>query len=153
MLFGSQATQNELHTESATHHDEPEYQHIQTMREQQNVDLAFFRQVLAVEPEEMDQGTNLLDALKVGVDTLVKFGRKQKFKRRLFLITDGERAESTDPEKLKDLVEEIAANDVKLNCITLDFCNNIDEEEDEDMAQDASETEAQKTNRKFLLNI
>lgn len=150
MLVGSETSQNELHAESAVHHDNPEYQHIQALRELQNIDLDFFRSVQQIEPEEMDQGATLQDALKVGVDMLAKFCKKNKIKRRLFLITDGERQCSDDKDAMATLVAEIGEHDVKINCITVDFCNNVDDEEAE---PDENESAAQKANREFLLEI
>lgn len=141
VLFGSEESDNWLHNESAALHDNPEYQHIRTQRELKSIDLEFLRSVQDIEAEDMDQGNSLVDALKVGVDMLARYCKQQKWKKRLFLITDGERESTDDIDKKDSLIAQISEDDVKLNCITIDFCNNIDDEDEEDAAEDVVESD------------
>ena len=100
----------------------------------------------------------MVDTLLVGLDMLMLHTGKKKYKRRLFLITDGERKAKLEKYELGRLVEVIKENDIKLNCITLDFCNDLDDddedkENDEKLATDQNESEAQAHNRKILLEL
>lgn len=73
---------------------------------------------------------------------IIKHTGTKKYKRRIFLITDGERKSKIESYEMKKLVEVIGDNDIKLNCITLDFCNNIDEDdEDEEDLKDEQDKE------------
>jgi hypothetical protein len=63
---------------------------------------------------------------------LCKFVEKKKYKKRIFLITDGEKKAKFVEQELNEICETIKANDIKLNCITIDFCNELAEDEDEE---------------------
>jgi ATP-dependent DNA helicase 2 subunit 2 len=151
VLFGSEQSNNALHTESAEMHENPEYQHIQSVRDPQNIDLEFFRSVQEIEAEEAEHGVDLADVMNVGVDMLVKYCKKNKFKKRLFLITDGERKQSADKDKVSDLVDRINLEDIKVNCITVDFCDTVDDKEE--IVAGEQESEAQKKNRKLFVEL
>ena len=75
----------------------------------------------------------MLDGLIVGLDMLCRFVGTKKYRKRIFLITDGEKETTYSANELRDVVQTINTNDVKLNCITLDFCN--------DLAEDSSDEE------------
>lgn len=104
----------------------------------------------------------MLDGLIVGMDMLCKFVGTKKYKKRIFLITDGEKGTSCTPNEMRDIVRTIKENDIKLNCITLDFCNELGEDEDDEenpadkenaAIKDDNETEAQKKNKELLLEM
>jgi hypothetical protein len=62
-----------------------------------------------------------------------------RYKRRIFLITDGEKDVKAEKHELKSVIETMNANDTRLNVITLDFCNDLgedDEDEDEEIQEE-----------------
>lgn len=70
---------------------------------------------------------------------LIKFVGTKKYRKRIFLITDGEKETKFSANEIGDVVKTINANDIKLNCITLDFCN--------DLAEDSSDEEENIANK------
>jgi hypothetical protein len=106
-----------------------------------------------------------MDGLIVGLDMLVRFCGTKKYKRRMFLITDGEKETKYNKDELQEIVKTINDNDVKLNCITLDFCNDLaedDSDEDEEAAgpdsamkkeKETGESESQLKNKEFLMSL
>ena len=90
---------------------------------------------MASEPPRGD----MIDALIVGLDELVRFCGTRKVRKRIFLITDGEKRADLDESELQKLIENINSNQVKLNCITMDFCNELAEDSDEDEEENDDE--------------
>lgn len=96
---------------------------------------------------------------------LCRFVGTKKYRKRIFLITDGEKETKYNDQEFRQIVGTINENDIKLNCITLDFCNELaeDDEEDEevgDQNQNArastkktEETENQQKNKQFLTSL
>lgn len=101
---------------------------------------------------------------------LVKFCGTRKVRKRIFLITDGERASNFTEGDFNTISKTIKENDVKLNAITLDFCNELGEEDsdkDEDkdtvkagedqidnkMEKENTETGDQTQNKEFLFKL
>ena len=86
----------------------------------------------------------MLDGLIVGLDLLCRFVGTKKYKRRIFLVTDGEKETRYSTGELREVIETITRNDIKLNCITLDFCNELAEDsEEERTSSKAKETESE----------
>ena len=75
----------------------------------------------------------MLDGLIVGLDMLCKFTGTRKYRKRLFLITDGEKETNFTKDEINEIIKTVKNNDIKRNCITLDFCNELAEDDsDED---------------------
>jgi len=85
----------------------------------------------------------MIDALVVGIDMLTRFVGTKKYKKRIFLVTDGEKKANIKNEQLNTIIETINAHGVKLNCITMDFCNELEESEDEDDNVDLNQKDNQ----------
>ena len=101
---------------------------------------------------------DLVDGLIVGMDMMARHCGTKKYKKRVFLITDGEREAKVDKEEMRTIVDNMNTTDTRLNVITLDFCEDLaedDEDEDEQAAAPAkinpNETKAQLKNREFLV--
>lgn len=135
-----------------------------SFRSLSKLDLDFFRQLEALEPENKVHKGDIMDGLIVAMDMLLQFTGKRKYKRRIFLITDGEKETKFDKTELNTIVSNMNETDTKLNVITLDFCNDLeDEDEDEDEREgdkqmkakdkNSSETKAQLKNGEFLQNL
>jgi len=75
------------------------------------------------------------------MDILLQHCGKKKYKKRLFLITDGESKANCDDNEMETIVKTILENEIKLNCITMDFCNELAEDSDEDEDSKGSEDE------------
>lgn len=141
-----------------------EYSNVSVERALGPIDLEFFREVQKVEAEASNQDKgDLLDGLIVGLDMLCRFVGTKKYRKRVFLITDGEKEAKYTSAELRGVVETINAQAVKVNCITLDFCNDLAEDEDEDEEENESpnkgksketgESENQLKNRGLLLAL
>ena len=59
---------------------------------------------------------------------LCRFCGTKKYRKRIFLITDGEKSTEYAEEEVSHIVDTIKENDIKLNAITLDFCNDLAED-------------------------
>jgi hypothetical protein len=104
-----------------------------------------------------------MDGLIVGLDMLCRFVGTKKYKKRVFLITDGEKETAYSKGELAEIVNTIKKNEIKLNAITLDFCNELAEDDDEDEDEEkvntsirekqTDETEAQQKNKEFLMQL
>ena len=163
VLFGTEGTDNRLQD---VFKEDDQYTNVTTARELQNVDLDFFRFVQNIQTTpaavSAPQG-DMIDALVVGIDMLTRFVGTKKYKKRIFLVTDGEKKANIKNEQLNTIIETINAHGVKLNCITMDFCNELEESEDEDdnvdlnqkdnQIKDTGETPTQVQNKETLLKI
>lgn len=88
-----------------------------------------------------DNGGDLLDGLIVGMDMMVRHCGEKKYKKRVFLITDGERETQYDPHELRQVMQTINERDTRLNVITLDFCDDLAEDDDEEDEDEDDEKE------------
>lgn len=84
----------------------------------------------------------MLDGLIVGMDMLCRFVGTKKYRKRIFLITDGEKETKCTESEMRDIVRTIKENDIKLNCITLDFCNEMGDDESEESVETPNNTNA-----------
>lgn len=97
------------------------------------------------------------------------FCGNKKYKKRLFLITDGEKADVTKNfGRNHEMVELMQEKDIRLNVITLDFANELGQDESDDeeneICEDApkkkpseavvvAETETQTENKEDLIDL
>jgi len=87
VLFGTRETSNAPADRNAGH-----CSNVSTVRTLKKIDLDFFRDIetFTAEEEPVDGGS-MIDALEVALDMLEKFCGKRKYRKRLFMITDGEK--------------------------------------------------------------
>lgn len=76
---------------------------------------------------------------------LNNFCGTKKYKKRIFLITDGERETKYNSSELKSLIEAIQEKDIRLNVITLDFANEMAEDSESGEEATKSKTESKET--------
>ena len=55
------------------------------------MDPEFLREINTIKPDEKEGKGDLVDALLMGIQSMVKKCGTRKFRKRVFLITDGER--------------------------------------------------------------
>lgn len=127
VCYGTKDTQNYINDKN---HDKA--QGVTTERSLSKVDLEFFRSVEKLLPEEdqVEQG-DMVDGLIVAMDMLTRHCGTKKYRKRIFLITDGEKKTNTNQREMASLVELMAKNDVRLNAITFDFANDLADNDDE----------------------
>ena len=112
---------------------EGQYENVLTNRAISQIDLPFFREVQSIQAEAQPQEKgDILDALIVSLDMLCRFCGTKKYRKRIFLITDGEKSTEYAEEEVSQIVDTIKENDIKLNAITLDFCNDLAEDDSEE---------------------
>ena len=58
---------------------------------------------------------------------------QRKYKKRVFLITDGESKSNTNPKELVSMVNSLNEHGIRLNVITLDFANELAEDDEEEV--------------------
>jgi hypothetical protein len=73
-----------------------------------------------------------MDGLIVGMDMLTRHCGTKKYKKRIFVITDGEKMTKYDQKEKSQVIQSMNESDTRLNVITLDFCDELAEEEDEE---------------------
>ena len=91
VLFGTAETSNALHDLNEGH-----CKNVQTVRTLEKINLEFFRALETFIPEEDPvPGGDIFNALEVSMDMLERFCGNRKYRKRLFLITDGEKVEQS----------------------------------------------------------
>lgn len=68
----------------------------------------------------------------------------KKYKKRIFLITDGEKQAQVSEKEKKAIIQSMNESDTRLNVITMDFCDDLAEDEDEDEEQEEQENDKPK---------
>lgn len=154
ILFGTADTNNAL----ADRLQSKEYQNVTTARALSKIDLEFFRDLETYTAEdEMAKKGDMMDGLIVGIDMINNFCGTKKYKKRIFLITDGERETKATKSEIATLIEQINEKDIRMNVITLDFANDMAEESESDeetsKPKKTSETKNQETNKQLLKQI
>ena len=128
--FGTEDTSNRL-----AEMYKGEYQNVKTVRMLSKIDLDFFRDIdmFTASENKVEKG-DIMDALIVAMDLLNMHCGTRKYRKRIFLFTDGEKQTMQNDSEMTSLIEQMRQRDVRLNVITLDFANELgqdDEEEDE----------------------
>ena len=85
----------------------------------------------------------------------------KKYKKRIFVITDGEKKAKFDVHEKKQVIANMNATDTRLNVITLDFCDELAEEDEEEEEEETDgkpkrvekETNEQHANKEFLMEL
>lgn len=107
-----------------------------------------------------------MDGMIVAMDMIARHCGTKKYKKRIFVITDGEKEAKCSNEEKRQVIRSMNESDTRLNVITLDFCDDLaeDEDEEEDVQEDgdkkmkpkdkhANETKAQQANRDLLVEF
>ena len=97
VLFGTANTSNALNDRNEGH-----CANVSCVRTLTKIDLGFFRDIETFAPEEeplTGDGGTIVDAMEVSLDMLDRFCGPRKYRKRLFLITDGEKAIEKDDRK------------------------------------------------------
>jgi uncharacterized protein YegL len=89
------------------------------------VDQDLFRQIDNFEAETMPTGGDLVDGLVTALDMIDRHCGTRKYKKRVFLITDGENHCETNTSEVQSLIEKMNEKGVRMNVITLDFANEL----------------------------
>jgi hypothetical protein len=118
------------------------------------IDLEFFRDLETyTAEEEMAKKGDMMDGLIVAIDMINNFCGTKKYKKRIFLITDGERETKASKGEIASLIDQINEKDIRMNVITLDFANDMaedSEDEEEAKPKKVSETKNQTANKQLL---
>ena len=103
-----------------------------------------------------------MEGLIVAMDMLDKHCGTKKYKKRIFVITDGEKKAKFDVQEKKNVIKNMNKTETRLNVITLDFCDDLAEDEnDEEKEQQEErkskridkETNEQHANKEFLIEL
>jgi arginine utilization protein RocB len=102
VMFGTTDTHNAL----ADRLGGKEYTNVTTARHISKIDLEFFRDLdTYTAEEEMTKKGDMVDGLIVAIDMLNNFCGTKKYKKRIFLITDGERETKTSKAEVQSLID------------------------------------------------
>ena len=108
VLVNSSQTENHLNDRYSG-----QYQNVRTFRAIEKLDLDSFRRLEEIECEKgplpKGAGGDLMDGLIVAADLLNEYCGTKKYKRRVFLITDGERDTQYSKEELRTVIENFNA--------------------------------------------
>ena len=138
VLYGTKKSSNYLNDNNSD-----QYRHVTTLRQLEKLDLESFRRldeiVCEEEPIKIKEEGDLMDGLIVGLDMIARHCGTKKYKKRVFVITDGERETKYDKDELKQVISNINEHDARVNVITLDFCDDLAEDDDDDEDEDEEE--------------
>lgn len=83
-----------------------EYRNVSTARTLSKIDLEFFRDIetFTAEQEQVKDG-DFIDGMIVSLDMLSRHCGTRKYKKRIFLITDGEKQAKTSKQEYDSLVK------------------------------------------------
>ena len=102
VLIGTKDTDNYLNSNIG----EKEYTHVTTFHNLEKINLDFFRRVEQIKAEDktFNDGGDIMDGLIVGIDELIRHCGTKKYKKRVFLITDGEKETKCSPGEFKTII-------------------------------------------------
>ena len=123
LLFNSKNTDNPCHDEYGGYESIEEYHKLQTP----NLDLLECIDNVQCNKTESGKIGDVLDALLVGAQIIINFVGTKKYKKRIFVITDG-LTPINDIEQMETIANSFIDEDILLNCIGIGF----KEEEDKD---------------------
>ena len=157
VLTGTAATDNHL----AKQYGGGQYAHVTERRALQKLDLEALRAVSAgLQPEaKAASGGDVVDGLIVAMDMLARHCGTKKYKKRIFVVTDGEREARIQDKERKTLVSSMNETDTRLNVIALDFCDDLAEDDEDEEGAAAKkeaakkETQAQTKNKELLVDL
>ena len=139
-MFGTEDTSNAL----ADRHP-GQYQNVCTAHTISKVDQDLYRQIDNFEAEEKVTGGDLIDGLVTALDMIERHCGTKKYKKRVFLITDGETATQTNDGEISNLIAKLNEKGIRLNIIALDFANELAEDESDQEENRPSASPAQET--------
>jgi hypothetical protein len=159
VLVGTKNTDNHLNED----YGKGQYENVTEYRAIEKLNLDSLRAVDGVQVENKPQlKGDVMDGLIVAMDMLQRHCGTKKYKKRIFVITDGEKQAKYDAKEKSSVIQNMNETDTRLNVITLDFCNELaedDEEEEEETAGKGGvkrvegETQAQHHNKEFLVEL
>ena len=112
VMMGSEITDNDLAEECGG------YEHIAVIKELEKADVNSMLMVNQIETTQ--HSADLLDAVVIGIDMISKRCGKKKYKKRMFILTDGNSTTMSD-DQLNDIVDQINLNDIRVNVIAIGF--------------------------------
>ena len=160
VLVGSKKTDNHLNETLGT----DQYQNVTAFRAIEKMNLDALRSIdsIHVEKEHIKKG-DIMDGLIVATDMIDRYCGTKKYKKRVFVITDGEKLANVKPNEMKQVVQNMNATDTRLNVISLDFCDELAEDDEEEEEEDGAgevkvkrvekETNEQHQNKEFLMRL
>lgn len=161
VLIGTKETDNHL----SAQYGKGQYEHVTTFRAIEKLNLDSLRSTDQIQCERgkaINKG-DVMDGLIVAMDMIARHCGTKKYKKRIFVITDGEKPIKFDATEKKTIVSSMNETDTRLNVITLDFCDELAEDDDEEEEEGdeekpkvkriAKETEAQHKNKEFLVEL
>jgi hypothetical protein len=134
VLYGTKETSNAL-----ADRNKGSFTHVTTARTLTKIDQDFYRSLDNLEAEEENpMSGNLVDGLCTALDMINSHCGTKKYKKRVFLITDGEFPLQSNNAEMQSLIKEFNEKGIRLNVITLDFGNDLydNDSDEEDFDQD-----------------
>lgn len=99
VMFGTADTSNALADRFPDN-----YKNVVTTRTLSKIDQDFYRQINNYEAEDKQTNGDLIDGLVTAVDMLDSHCGTKKYKKRVFLITDGEQKTKTNQSEIDSLI-------------------------------------------------
>ena len=159
VLIGTKKTDNNLNSTLG----KGQYENVTELRALEKVNIDSLRSIDEIELEKApsQKSGDIMDGLIVAMNMLDKHCGTKKYKKRVFVITDGEKKAKFDVHEKKQVIANMNATDTRLNVITLDFCDELAEDDDEEEEQQEEakpkriekETNEQHANKEFLIEL
>ena len=160
VLIGTKKTDNNLNSTLG----KGQYENVTEQRALSKVSIDSLRSVdeIKLESAPSQKSGDIMDGLIVAMNMLDKHCGTKKYKKRIFVITDGEKKAKFDVHEKKQVIANMNATDTRLNVITLDFCDELaedDDDEEEEQQEEGKpkriekETNEQHANKEFLVEL
>jgi hypothetical protein len=129
VLTGTAGTENRL----ASEYGHGQYRNVSEFRAIEKLSLDALRSLDNVKlSNDAKAGGDLMDGLIVAMDMISRHCGTKKYKRRIFVITDGEKEAKVSAEEKRTVISSMNESDTRLNVITLDFCDDLADEDDDE---------------------
>ena len=116
-----------------------QYQNVHAFRAIEKLNLDALRGIDEINcADRVATKGDILDGLIVGMDMIARHCGTKKYKKRIFLITDGEKQTQVSDKEKRAIIQSMNESDTRLNVITLDFCDDLAEDEEDDEDEDHS---------------
>eukprot|EP01083_Nonionella_stella_P120410 360786_1 len=122
---------NSANTKNACHDDYGGYDFIEEYFELGTPSLALLECIDNVQCNKTGTNGDALDALLVGAQIIINFVGTKKYRKRVFMITDGS-TEINDIDQLSDIANSFMNASIGFNCIGIGFGEERERETEED---------------------
>jgi ATP-dependent DNA helicase 2 subunit 2 len=94
--------------------------------------LELLNSLMTITADPTDDRGDIFVTIDFAIEEFVKKYKKTKWNKKIYLITDGESPPTASDDRIKEVIERLKENDIKVNIICIGFYEEIDDEEQGD---------------------